>query len=104
VVNVAVRPLIVLALLLTASLACSQQPPSRLVVSNNSGATVELFTAVNQAWQSRGRISPKASLPVYNVVNGQRFRAVWGSQSREHTVQLTYDRSYNGWQDTFALR
>ncbi len=103
-VKLAVRPLIVLALLLAATVASPQQPPSRLVVSNNTGATVELFTAVNQSWQSRGRISPKASLPVYNVVNGQRFRAVWGSQSRDHTVQLQYDRSYNGWQDTFVLR
>lgn len=102
--NAAVRSVVALALLLIATVAFSQQPPSRLMVSNNSGATVELFTAVNQSWQSRGRISPRASLPVYNVVNGQRFRAVWGSQSREHAVQLTYDRSYNGWQDTFVLR
>jgi hypothetical protein len=96
--------MIVLAVLFTATLAFSQQPPSRLLVTNSTGTTVELSTMVNQSWQSRGRISPGAALPVYNVVNGQRFRAIWGSQSREHTVQLTYDRTYKGWQDAFEVR
>jgi hypothetical protein len=49
-------------------------------------------------------VSPKSSLPVYNVTNGQRFRAVWGSRSAEHTVKLTYDRAYGGWQDTMIVK
>lgn len=99
-----IRSLIVFACLMTATVAFSQQRPSRLVVTNNGRATAEVFIAVNQTWQSRGRISSGASLSVYNVVNGQRFRAVSGSQSTNHTVQLTFDRAYGGWQDVLLLR
>jgi len=104
VVRLAIRSLIVFTCLVTATVAFSQQRPSRLVVANNGRATAEVFTVVNQTWQSRGRVSPGASLPVYNVVNGQRFRAVSGSQTTDHTVQLTFDRAYGGWQDVLQLR
>jgi hypothetical protein len=40
---------------------------------------------------------------VYNVTNGQRFRAVWGSASKLHTVTLRFDRTYGGWQDTLDV-
>lgn len=93
---------LIVILLIHAS-AMAQQRPSRLHVTNNTGASVELFAAIRDTWQSRGRISPGASMPVYNVTNGQRFRAVWGSKSRVHTVTLTYDRNYGGWQDLLVL-
>lgn len=83
--------------------AAAQQKQTRLLVTNKTGTTVELFVAVRETWQSRGRISPGASMPVYNVTNGQRFRAVWGSSSKPHTVALRYDRAYGGWQDSLLL-
>jgi hypothetical protein len=91
-----------LALHSLAVLAQKQQP-SRLLVNNKTKATVELSVFVKDAWQSRGRISPGSSMPVYNVANGQRFRAVWGSQSRELVVKLNYDRAYGGWQQVWNL-
>lgn len=80
-----------------------KQQPSRLVVNNKTEATVELFAFVKEAWQSRGRISPGSSLPVYNVANGQRFRAVWGPRSSELVIKLAYDRAYGGWQQVWEL-
>ena len=101
----AIRPaLMLIVVLLTAAATLAQQRPSRLLVTNNTGTSVELFALVRDTWQSRGRISPGASMPVYNVTNGQRFRAVWGSKSKEHTVKLTYDRSYGGWQELLTLQ
>jgi hypothetical protein len=91
-----------LALPPLAALAQKQQP-SRLVVNNQTKATVELFVFVKDAWQSRGRISHGSSMPIYNVANGQRFRAVWGSQSSELVIKLTYDRAYGGWQQVWDL-
>ena len=99
-----IRSLILFTSLLTATVVFSQQRPSRFVVTNGGRTTAEVFIAVNQSWQSRGRVSPGASLPIYNVVNGQRFRAVSGSQSTDHTVQLAFDRTYGGWQDVLILR
>jgi hypothetical protein len=90
----AVPPLTVLA---------QQQQPSRLVVNNRTDTTIELFVFVKDAWQSRGRISPSSSMPVYNVANGQRFRAAWGSRSSELVIKLAYDRSYGGWQQVWDL-
>lgn len=87
-----------------AAVQSAQQKPSRLVVFNETASTVEVFVAVKNTWQSRGRVSPKASLPVFNVTNGQRFRAVWGSRSREHTVKLAFDREYGGWQDRMIVK
>lgn len=92
----------VCVLVLTAG-ALAQQQPSRLLVINKTGTSVELFAAVKGTWQSRGRISAGASMPVYNVTNGQRFRAVWGSKSKEHTVALAYDKTYGGWQQQLIL-
>ena len=98
------RPALVLIwLLVTSAGALAQQKPSRLLVTNNTGTSVELFAAVRDTWQSRGRISPRSSMPVYNVTNGQRFRAVWGSKSKLHTVKLIYDRNYGGWQELLVL-
>jgi hypothetical protein len=100
----AVRPLLLLGcLLVIAAGAAAQQQPSRLLVINKTGASVELFAFVRTSWQSRGRISPGASMPVQNVTNGQRFRAVWGSRSKEHTVKLVYNREYGGWQDQLLV-
>jgi hypothetical protein len=96
--------LVLICLLAIATGAHAQQQPSRLLVTNNTGTTVELFAAVKDTWQSRGRISPGSSMSVYNVTNGQRFRAVWGSKSTEHTIKLTYDRTYGGWQDVLILQ
>ena len=86
-----------------AAAAAAQQKQSRLLVTNKTKTSVEVFVALRNTWQSRGRISPGASLPVYNVTNGQRFRAVWGSASKLHTVKLRFDRTYGGWQDTLAV-
>jgi len=80
-----------------------KQQPSRLLVNNKTKATLELFVFVKEAWQSRGRINPDASMPVYNVANGQRFRAVWGSRTSELVIKLTYDRTYGGWQQEWEL-
>jgi hypothetical protein len=85
-----------------AALAQKQQP-SRLLVNNKTEATVELFVLVKEAWQSRGQISPGSSMPVYNVANGQRFSAVWGSRSSELVITLAYDRAYGGWQQVWEL-
>lgn len=90
-------------LLIVGATTFAQQQPSRLLVTNKTSTTVEVFAAVRDTWQSRGRISPGSSLPVYNVANGQRFRAVWGSNSRTHVVALKYDRGYGGWQDVLVL-
>ena len=92
-----------LCLLTLTSPSLAQQQRSRLVVTNKTGATVELFLLVRDAWQSRGRISPGSSLPVYDVANGQCFRAVWGSQAKELIVKLVYDRAYGGWQQVWEL-
>jgi hypothetical protein len=91
-------------LLVVAAGTVAQQKPSRLLVMNETGATVEVFVAVKNTWQSRGRVPPKSSLPVFNVANGQRVRAVWGSRSALHTVKLTYDRAYGGWQDRMVVK
>ncbi len=90
--------------LVLAETAAAQQKQSRLLVTNKTKETsVDVFVALRDTWQSRGRISPGASLPVYNVTNGQRFRAVWGSASKLHTVKLRFDRTYGGWQDTLEV-
>jgi hypothetical protein len=86
-----------------AATAAAQQKQSRLLVTNKTKTSVEVFVDLRKTWQSRGRISPGASLPVYNVTNGQRFRAVWGSASKLHTVTLRFDRTYGGWQDTLDV-
>ena len=104
-----VRPRIICALFMAFALVSEasgavQQQPSRLVASNQTKATVELFTLVDKTWQSRGRINPGASANVYNVTNGQLFRARWGAESRDHTVKLVFDRAYNGWQDAFTVK
>jgi hypothetical protein len=104
-----VQPRIICALLiavvvLAATPGAVQQKPSRLVVVNQTDATVELLTFVDKAWQSQGRINPGASTSVYNVTNGQEFRARWGSQSRPHIVKLGFDRDYGGWQDIFHVK
>jgi hypothetical protein len=83
--------------------ALAQQQPSRLLVTNKTGTTVELFAFVQDNWQSRGRISAGSSMPVYNVANGQRFRAVWGSRAKELVIKLAYDRTYGGWQQEWEL-
>jgi hypothetical protein len=103
-----VKPLLHILLTMTCLLApalaaVAQQQPSRLVVANKTGATVELFALVKDDWQSRGRISSGSSMPVYNVANGQRFRATWGSKSEELVIKLTYDRAYGGWQQEWEL-
>jgi hypothetical protein len=98
------RILLTVTCLLVPSLAAvAQQQPSRLLVTNKTGATVELYAFVKDDWQSRGRISSGSSMPVYNVANGQRFRATWGSTSEELVVKLTYDRTYGGWQQQWEL-
>lgn len=98
------RLLLTLVCLLTPAFGVlAQQQPSRLVVSNKTGATVELFAFVKNDWESRGRISAGTSMPVYNVANGQRFRATWGSKSEELIVKLAYDRAYGGWQQQWDL-
>lgn len=97
------RTVLALPFLLLAGTAPAQQRQSRLLVTNKTKTPVEVFMAVRDTWQSRGRVSPGTSLPVYNVTNGQRFRAVWGSASKEHTVALRFDRPYGGWQDTLAV-
>jgi hypothetical protein len=94
---------LVLVLLQTAPVAAQQQP-SRLVVANQTGVTVELFTLVDKTWQNQGRINPGASTNVYNVTNGQQFRARWGSNAKDHSVKLVFDRGYGGWQDRFAVQ
>ena len=82
----------------------AQQQPTRLLVNNNTGTVVELFAVTRQGAQSRGRVNPGSSLPVYNVSNGDRFRAVWkGAPPKEWEVRLTFDRSYGGWQAVMNL-
>jgi hypothetical protein len=88
---------------LAVTTAAAQQQASRLLVSNGTDSAVEVFAWVKDGWQSRGRVSPAGTLPVYNVANGQRFRAVWGSNSRELVIKLTYDREYGGWQQRWDL-
>lgn len=88
---------------LSAWMNAAQQQPARLLVTNKTGTTVELFAAVRDDWQSRGRISPGSSMPVYNVANGQRFRAVWGSRSKVVVINLTYSREYGGLQHLWEL-
>lgn len=83
--------------------AVAQQQPTRLLVTNKTGTTVELYAFVKDDWQSRGRISSGSSLPVYNVANGQRFRAVWGANAKELVIKLVYDRTYGGWQQLWEL-
>ena len=91
------------ALMLPPATTLAQQQPSRLLVTNKTDTTVELFALVRDDWQSRGRISPGSSMPVYNVANGQRFRAVWGSNAKELVIKLVYDRAYGGWQQLWEL-
>jgi hypothetical protein len=98
-----IQVLCVALVLVTAAHVTAQQQPSRLVVNNQTRETVELFTLVEKQWQSRGRINPGASSAVYNVTNGQQFRARWGSGSKDHFVKLGFDRGYGGWQDVFNV-
>lgn len=103
-VKSALRLLLTVVCLLTpAFTTLAQQQPSRLLVTNKTGTTVEVFALVKNDWQSRGRVSAGASMPVYNVANGQRFRATWGSKSEELVVKLAYDRGYGGWQQEWVL-
>jgi hypothetical protein len=92
-----------LALVLLVPPVSGQQQPTRLLVFNNTGTVAELSASVNGAWQLRGRINPGSSMPVYNVKNGDRFRAVWRGGDAQHAVQLRYDRAYGGYQDTWSL-
>jgi hypothetical protein len=80
-----------------------QAQPTRLLVFNNTGTEAELSALVSGAWQFRGRIRPGSSMPVYNVNNGDQFRAVWRGGQSDHVVRLRYDRSYGGQQDTWTL-
>ena len=102
------RPIIhvlVVAFALTlAAPVIAQRQPSRLIVVNQTKATVELFTFVDKTWQNQGRINPGASTNVYNVANGQQFRARWGSNSRNHAVTLVFNRDYGGLQDVFTVQ
>jgi hypothetical protein len=99
-----VRTVLALVWLLTiAAVAGTQQQPSRLLVVNDTRTTVEVSVRVRDAWQSRGRVSPGSSLPVYNVTDNQLVRAVWNGGSKERPVKLRYDRSYGGWQDVLRV-
>lgn len=80
-----------------------QQRPSWLLVTNKTGTTVELFVRVRDAWQSRSRISPNETMPVYNVATGQCFRAVWGARAKDVVLKLVYDRTYGGFQQEWEL-
>jgi len=100
-INRSVAALFCLLSLTSAVLA--QQQRSRLIVTNKTGTTVEVFLLVRDAWQTRGRISPGSTMPIYNVANGQCFRAVWGSQAKELIVKLVYERTYGGWQQAWEL-
>jgi len=81
----------------------AQKQPSRLLVVNNTKSLVEVFALTRYGEQSRGRADPGAQMSVYNVSNGDRFRAVWRGGSREHAVQLSYSREYGGWQSVFPV-
>jgi hypothetical protein len=91
-----------LAWMLAQSISAQAQP-SRLLVFNNTGTVAELSASVNGAWRFRGSVKPGASMPVYDVQNGDRFRAVWRGGESLHVVRLRYDRSYGGPQDTWTL-
>ena len=99
-----------LFLLLTAPSEHSalQNQPNRLVVDNRTPWVCDLY-----AWRWNGQawnwtfvmnINPRSWAPLFNVQNGENFRAVLPNFQRDHTVRLVYDRSYGGWQDVWWVQ
>ena len=86
-----------------AARAQRQQPP-RLIVTNYTGAVISLSAMVDGVAQGRGRISPGASVPIVPVNNRDRFKAEWQGQSRTKDVELRYDQTYGGLQDTWTVQ
>ena len=83
--------------------SAQRQQPARLIVTNYTGAVISLSAIVNGEAEGRGRINPGVSAPIVPVNNGDRFRAEWPGQSREKEVQLRYDQTYGGLQDTWTV-
>lgn len=100
----------VLLALMSTNLAGSQsQRPPRLVIDNRYPATasVEVWSFNGSYWQwtrftSVGRNS---WLPVMNVQQGQRFRALLpDNRERTHDVTFSYDRNYGGGQSIWVIQ
>ena len=86
------------------AIAAAGQRPSRLLVINNTGTVAELVALTPAGKQSRGRVDPGTSLPIYNVNNGDRFQASWKGGNASHVVRLAFDRAYGGNQDSWYLK
>jgi hypothetical protein len=102
--SVAVLTLVVCVLLAMLPLHAQRQR-TRLLVLNRTGTVIQLEQQEGNSWETRSRIKPGATHPVYNVTNGDRFRVRWrgGKEPSEHTVKLEYDRSYGGYQDQWTV-
>jgi len=84
-------------------LIAQRQQPARLIVINYTGSVISLSAIVNGQAEGRGRIKPGVSMPIVPVNHGDRFKAEWPGQSREKEVQLRYDQTYGGLQDTWTV-
>jgi hypothetical protein len=84
-------------------LNAQRQQPARLIVTNYTGSVISLSAIVNGEAEGRGRIKPGISMPIVPVNQGDRFKAEWPGQSREKEVQLRYDQTYGGLQDTWTV-
>jgi hypothetical protein len=96
-----------LALLFLAG-AIAVARPSRLVVDNrtNAVATIQVwrYTGDHWDWQTVGTVAPRTYIPLSDVRDNDRFRAIgpWGAQV--HVVRLYADTAYGGPQDIWLLR
>jgi len=83
--------------------------PPRLVVDNrtSSNAVVQVwrYTGDRWDWITVANVEPKTWVPVLDVKDNDRFRAVLPKRPPlNHTVRLHQDRSYGGPQDIWLLQ
>ena len=93
------RSLLILVVLILAGgvRVGAQQKPTCLLVMNQTRFVVEVFAMTPSGPQSRGMVNPGSEMRVYNVNNGDQFRAVWREGSETEQVQLVFDGQYGGW-------
>jgi hypothetical protein len=85
-----------------------RMPPPRLVVDNRTPVAADVY-----AWKFNGRewnwhyvmrLPGRTWAPVYNVYDGDRFRAAHGDHYHNHEVELDFDPEYGGGQDVWWIR
>lgn len=89
--------------------AGQNQRPPRLVIDNHCSATayVEVWAFNGSFWQWNrfAAVNPNSWLPVFNVRQGQRFRAqLPDNRDRTYDVVFAYDANYGGYQSVWVIQ